>query len=86
MYFCLHNFQRQVQRDSQAIIVQERLKVSNMVEVIGGNYAVKHLPCFCQRAFEMEETLGIVMIKETGSVRDCESSTFLQLNLGSIPL
>ena len=34
-----------------------------MVEVIGGNYAVKHLPCFCQRAFEMEETLGIVMIK-----------------------
>ena len=48
-----------------------------MVEVIGGNYAVKHLPCFCQRAFEMEETLGIVMIKETGSARDCESRNFL---------
>ena len=68
-----------MQRDTQAIIVQERLKVSNMVEVIGGNYAVKHLPCFCQRAFEMGETLGIVMIKikETGSARDCESRKFL---------
>ena len=69
-----------MQRDTQAIIdVQERLKVSNMVEVIGGNYAVKHLPCFCQRAFEMGETLGIVMIKikETGSARDCESRNFL---------
>ena len=66
-----------MQRDSQAIIVQERLKVSNMVEVIGGNYAVKHLPCFCQRGFEMEETLGIVMINETGSARDCESRNFL---------
>ena len=65
------------QRDTRAIIIQERLKVSNMVEVIGGNYAVKHLPCFCQRAFEMEETLGIVMINETGSARDCESRNFL---------
>ena len=69
MYFACTTFNANAKRDTQAIIVQERLKVSNMVEVIGGNYAVKHLPCFCQRAFEMGETLmkrptfWIVMIK-----------------------